>query len=105
MWQRGRQSIEELRRSKPGERFRGFYQRHGDTRGHNRVARTLYMALGWIFTVAGIVLMVLPVVPGFFLIFPGLALIAVHSRWTAEALDRLECRLRSVVMRVRKRRA
>ena len=90
MWKRLKQTIDELRRDKPGERFTRYYQRH---RAHERESPwvgTFYMVLGWVLTIAGVVLTVLPVVPGFFLIFPGLAIVAVRSQWAARVLDRLE---------------
>ncbi len=53
------------------------------------VGRIVRLAAGWALTVSGLVLIVLPVVPGFFLLFPGLAVLSAESRWVRRLLRRV----------------
>lgn len=105
MWKRIKQTIDELARNKPGERFERYHDRHHQVGREHRFRQTCYTVLGWVLIAAGAILTVLPVVPGFFLIIPGLALIAVQSKWVAQVLDRMECRVRQLKARVQKWRA
>lgn len=105
MWRYFKQTANELARDKPGERFTQYYRRHRGDGRESRLARTLYMVLGFGLTLIGAVLIISPVVPGFFLIIPGLAIVAVRSRWAAQLLDRMECFVRGMAARVRRRRA
>lgn len=105
MWRRVKYMVNELARERPGERFTRYYKRHRQDGKRSRTARTLYSVLGWTLTAVGLVFTLLPVLPGFVLIVPGLAIVAVQSNWAARALDRLEVAVRRVTARVRKRRA
>jgi UPF0716 family protein affecting phage T7 exclusion len=51
-----------------------------------RLAR---LAAGWVLTITGVVLILLPVVPGFFLVLPGLAILSAESRWVRRLLRRV----------------
>ena len=46
-----------------------------------RPGRVLRLAAGWALTLAGIVLWLLPLVPGFFLLIPGIGILCAESRW------------------------
>lgn len=63
----------------------------GGTRG--RRARLIRLATGWALTIGGAVLGPLPILPGGFLLIPGIAILCAESRW-----------LRSLLRRYRERR-
>ncbi len=46
------------------------------------------LSIGWILTIGGIILWLVPIVPGFFLLFPGIAILAAESRWIRRLLRR-----------------
>lgn len=46
------------------------------------------LTAGWLLTIAGAILGALPVVPGFFLLIPGIAILAAESRWIRALLRR-----------------
>ncbi|MBI2877501.1 MAG: hypothetical protein HYY20_11515 [Candidatus Tectomicrobia bacterium] len=54
------------------------------------VARVLKITLGLIFISVGIVLIPLPVIPGWPLIFVGLALLGVESTWLKRLGQRIK---------------
>lgn len=105
MWKGIKQTIDELSHDEPGVRFSHYHERHAAHGREGRMANAGYMILGWGLTIVGVILMVLPIVPGFFLIFPGLAIVALRSRWAAEWLDTTERFVRRAAMRLRRRRA
>ena len=55
--------------------------------------RTIRLATGWALTVGGLVLGPVPILPGFVLLLPGIAILCAESRW-----------LRSLIRRYRERR-
>ena len=55
--------------------------------------RALRLATGWALTVAGLILGPVPIVPGFVLLLPGLALLCAESRWLRALLRRHRERL------------
>lgn len=74
----------------PGERFRQHYAR---ARHASHAARIVRLLIGIVVLAAGIAMLVLPG-PGILGTVFGLALIAAHSRWLAERLDRAELAIR-----------
>lgn len=46
------------------------------------------LTIGWVLAVTGLILGLLPVVPGFFLLVPGVAILAAESRWIRSLLRR-----------------
>jgi len=56
--------------------------------GRKALGRILRMAVAWSLILSGIILVVTPIVPGFFLLLPGLALLAAESRWFRRLLRR-----------------
>lgn len=55
--------------------------------------RTIRLATGWALTVGGLVLGPVPLLPGFVLLLPGIAILCAESRW-----------MRSLIRRYRERR-
>ena len=65
-----------------------------------RAVRLARLILGWLMTIAGLLLGPVPIVPGFVLLVPGLALLATESRFIRGHLRRLrEKRLMRRAMR------
>ena len=46
------------------------------------------LTTGWLLTIAGLIMGPMPVVPGFLLLIPGLAILAAESRWIRSLLRR-----------------
>ena len=53
-----------------------------------RRQRWMRLTVGWILTVTGAILGPMPVVPGFLLLVPGIAILAAESRWIRSLLRR-----------------
>ena len=77
-----------------GRRFHRYHQRRQGRSGHWRAA--FYGGAGLLLVILGFVLSLPPLVPGFLLWLPGLALIAAQFDGVARALDRIECRARQL---------
>lgn len=99
MWQRLKRDANELRQAKPGSRFRRFHRRRTGA-GEHRLVTALYIASGIALIIVGIILSISPIVPGFFLVIAGVALIVARARPVALWLDRVEVRLRASFARV-----
>ena len=56
--------------------------------GKKTVGRPVRLLTGWSLTIAGLLLGPVPVVPGFVLLLPGLALLCSESRWMRALLRR-----------------
>jgi hypothetical protein len=56
--------------------------------GRSSRGRTLRLALGWTLTVAGAILIPVPILPGAVLLIPGLAILCAESRWVRSLLRR-----------------
>ncbi len=90
-----------LRADPPGLRFQRAHARR-QARGHRHPGlEALKMVLALLMVVGGLVLWLVPVVPGFWLWAPGLALLASRAAWFARLLDRLELFAREVCWRLR----
>lgn len=96
-WKRFTRPVRELLRGSPGRRFRDFHEARAQER--SRVMRAGRVVLGVVLMLAGVLLSMPPLVPGFLVTAAGLALIASQSRRVAHWLDRIERRLRKVVGR------
>jgi hypothetical protein len=89
-----RRIYRELVRAPAGSRFHRYHKRR---RGRSERWHTVvYGVTGLLLVVLGLVLSLPPLMPGFLLWLPGLALIAAQFRWVARALDRGECRGRKL---------
>lgn len=87
-----RRSFHEINKAPAGERFRRYhYRRRGR---HHPWLRPLILIAGILLVVLGFLLSLPPLVPGFLLWVPGLALIASQSILTASFLDSSERWLR-----------
>lgn len=53
-----------------------------------RGKRWVRLTTGWILTIAGLIMGPMPVVPGFLLLIPGIAILAAESRWIRSLLRR-----------------
>lgn len=82
---------EELKQSRPGQRFQELHERRSD-RSPRRKA--LMIGGGVLLMIAGVVLMVLPG-PGLPLLLGGFALVAQELQVVARALDSLEVKARA----------
>jgi hypothetical protein len=56
--------------------------------GKRAIGHYIRLTVAWILVVGGLVLMPTPVVPGFLLLLPGIALLAAESRWFRRLLRR-----------------
>jgi uncharacterized protein (DUF58 family) len=56
--------------------------------GRRRAGRVVRLATGWALTVAGLVLWITPILPGFFLLLPGIGILCAESRWLRALLRR-----------------
>lgn len=90
MWASLKQNLAELRRAPPGERFRRRYRAWRERRRESYVATALYVALGIVCVVAGVVFSFWPVIPGFVFVLAGFTLISARSERIAHRLDRFE---------------
>ena len=93
MWKQLRLRWREFRNDPPGERFRNSYERQRK-RVRSVGAKLLTPVLGGLLIVAGLVLGLIPGVPGVVLTLIGIAMIATRSRHMSLWLDWTEVRLR-----------
>lgn len=84
-----------IQQDPPGKRFRRQYKRRQKAR-ESIANRILFIGLGLIFMVIGVVLLFAPG-PGIFFVFVGWGLIAQESYWLAKLLDEFEVYLREWV--------
>ena len=94
-----RRTYREIVHAPAGRRFQRYHQRRQESTGLWHSA--IYVGTGLLLVALGFVLSLPPLVPGFLLWLPGLALIAAQFGWVARALDRLECGLRSLYQQIR----
>lgn len=83
-----------LKTAAPGRRFEMFYEHREQNRTGN-LGRVLWIGLGAVLTVAGVVFLALPG-PGLLVIALGLALVAGEFRAMAKALDGTEVWVRGL---------
>lgn len=101
MFDEMKQEMARLRTDPPGLRFqRAHARRQAQERSHPGL-EALKVVLALLMVAGGLVLWVTPVVPGFWLWAPGLALLAGRAAWFARWLDRLELLAREVCWRLR----
>jgi uncharacterized protein (DUF58 family) len=60
----------------------------GTTQSRSRRGRIIRLATGWVLTIAGLVLGPFPILPGGFLIIPGIAILCAESRWVRALIRR-----------------
>lgn len=100
MWRRVKESLAELKRDRPGERFHARYRRQRRERERESYFATVgYIAAGVLMVALGIVFSFWPVIPGFVFVLAGLALLTPRSERLAHALDRIELAVRRLLPR------
>jgi uncharacterized protein (TIGR02611 family) len=90
----------DLMKGKPGSRFQNRYEQRDKRRG-SPVAKVLYLALGLVLFLLGLVLLPAPG-PGFLVLFPAAAMIAEESLLAAKALDWAEVTVRALLLWVKR---
>ena len=95
-----RKQWRDLRKATPGRRFQNRYYGRKKRR-YNPFSKLLYVVLGTLLTIAGIVLLPAPG-PGFIVIFVGAAMLAQESLLVARACDWAEVKARAVLGRARR---
>jgi hypothetical protein len=91
-----------LKQAQPGERFRKLHaRRSGKTR--STLVDVLQITVAVILILSGIVLSLVPGVPGIVLALPGLALLAFRFRSFAAFLDQAEVMGRKMIQPIVKR--
>lgn len=86
-----------------GRRFQMRYRKHREKRT-GLARKILFMSLGVVLILTGMVMLVLPG-PGLLVMIAGAALFAEESKFTAMALDRVDLWITRRVMNWRARRA
>ena len=94
MFQQLKKRWRALRAAPPGKRFRLRYESR-KKEGGSGMSRALYLVVGSLVLLAGILLMPAPG-PGLIVVAVGAALVAQESYLAARALDWLEVRLRKL---------
>ena len=93
-----REGLKQLRCAGPGRRFQAHYERaHEPT--WNYGMRALLIVAGVCLAVVGLLLSVIPLVPGSALSVVGAGLVAAESRAAARCLDWIEIKLRNIFRR------
>ena len=97
-----RRQWQDLVRAKPGERFRNRYYGRKEERP-SPLVKCIYVVLGILLMLAGIVLMPAPG-PGMVVVLFGAAMLARESLVVARACDSTELKVRTWLRRVRRAR-
>jgi hypothetical protein len=98
MFARLRSTYLEIAEATAGERFQFYHRRRKGRSGRWHTAAIT--GAGVLLVVLGLLLSLPPLLPGFLLWLPGLALVATQSGGVARVLDRSECLLRRLYRRV-----
>lgn len=100
MWKQIKQTIKKSKQDKPGERFLNAHKRWNGRSGYVTI---LFPIVGALLIVAGILLGLIPGVPGVVLMVIGAGLIAIRFRSVAVRLDRWDVKARAIAHSVRRR--
>ncbi len=93
-----------LRAGKPGHRFHDHYERKHEQRARRAPWLSwVYVAFALVLITAGIFFSLVPGIPGFVLVIPGLGLLVARFERMAIVLDRIEAAVRSRFDRFRGR--
>lgn len=99
MFDNFRDTAVHIKQGIPGRRFIDYYN-YRRTRKNESVAKHWGMIfLGCLLLVVGTLLGPMPVIPGFVLAVPGIAILCSRSKTTAKLLDAVERLLRKILRR------
>lgn len=90
MWRTLKGMYQELIRERPGRRFYARYRRMRSREQESHLAAALYVLLGVVVLLLGVVFSFWPVIPGFVFVLVGLAILSARSEFVARGLDKLE---------------
>lgn len=96
-----RSSAHRIKEDKPGRRFQNYYQFRKQSGADSTLKQIGMLALGAVLIAGGLLGFLLPILPGYLLFIPGLAILTARSRFTARLLDRLEMSVRKLLKRGR----
>lgn len=96
-----RSSAYSIKEGKPGKRFLRYYQIRKQRGADSPLKQVGMLALGLVLVAGGFLGFLLPILPGYLLFIPGLAILTARSRFTARLLDRLELVVRKLMQRWR----
>jgi UPF0716 family protein affecting phage T7 exclusion len=96
LWAKARHIVREIRAGDPGSRFMDYWYARQSRERESPARRAAFIALGVFLIIAGIVLGPTPIIPGFLVGIPGLAILAARLRIIARMLDKGELVLRSL---------
>ena len=88
-----------LKKAGPGNRFQDYHQKQKDSGPGWK--QNAYIILGFLVSGVGILLCILPVVPGFMIVVLGCAIVAARSLVLAKSLDKIELGLRKLIHKLR----
>ena len=89
--------VEDFRSGTPGCRFLTVYQHRRLHRREHLIRSIVYIGLGFLILIVGVVLALPPGVPGFFLWIPGMLMVGTRLRWAAVLMDWLEVGIHRVL--------
>lgn len=89
-WKWLNEMVEDFRAGKPGRRFLTVYEHRREHSSEHPIRSVIYIGVGFVFLIVGVIIALPPGVPGFFLWIPGILMIATRLRWAAVVMDRLE---------------
>jgi hypothetical protein len=96
LWKKASDRFHAFAKDRPGSRFRRVHQQLADP-ARSRFVGAALIAGSIILIVAGILLGLIPGVPGFILVLAGLACLGISSRPVAAWLDRWEVKGRRLL--------
>jgi hypothetical protein len=86
--------LRDLRDGAPGDRFFRYWRLRHLKNKNRPIRRALLIVVGILLVVVGAVLGPTPIVPGFVIGVPGLAILAAQLRFLSKAIDKAELILR-----------
>lgn len=92
-----KKAYQRIKNAEPGKRFTGHYDSKKESRKEHPIKSALSLAMGIVLILVGLFFGALPLIPGFVLGIPGIAIIAARFRVVARFLDRCEMRVRRMV--------
>lgn len=98
MLQKWKKAISRFANDTPGERFINHHKRQQQNRENKKPWKTyFYIALGILLIIAGTILSIPPLMPGFIVTLAGLSLLASQLKSFSKGLDQGELLLRRAI--------